>query len=191
MSKMTFMDKLSVLLNVSLSSKLFIGLFILLIIIGIVLIKNNNNENNNKKIYLMITIFISALVIFTFNTSLAKMFDYMMNNFFVIIYFPNIAIYLAAIIATNIILFVSIISNKTSKVIKNLNVIVYTIINYLLVLLLFTVNKNELDLFSHTVESHMGPWNTDYEKREILPKPKTKYENFVHINLSLCLVTFS
>ena len=45
MSKMTFMDKLSVLLNVSLSSKLFIGLFILLIIIGIVLIKNNNNEN--------------------------------------------------------------------------------------------------------------------------------------------------
>ena len=150
MSKMTFMDKLSVLLNVSLSSKLFIGLFILLIIIGIVLIKNNNNENNNKKIYLMITIFISALVIFTFNTSLAKMFDYMMNNFFIIIYFPNIAIYLAAIIATNIILFVSIISNKTSKVIKNLNVIVYTIINYLLVLLLFTVNKNELDLFSQS-----------------------------------------
>ena len=150
MSKMTFMDKLSVLLNVSLSSKLFIGLFILLIIIGIVLIKNNNNENNNKKIYLMITIFISALVIFTFNTSLAKMFDYMMNNFFIIIYFPNIAIYLAAIIATNIILFVSIFSNKTSKVIKNINVIVYTFINYLLVLLLFTVNKSGLDLFNQS-----------------------------------------
>ena len=27
----------------------------------------------------------------------------------------------------------------------------------------------------------MGPWNTDYEGREILPKPKTKYENFVHM----------
>ena len=130
MSKMTFMDKLSVLLNVSLSSKLFIALFILLIIIGFVLIKNNNNDvQKNKKIYLMITIFISALVIFTFNTSLAKMFDYMMNNLFIIVYFPNIAIYLAAIIATNVILFVSIFSNKTSKVIKNINIIVYTIIN--------------------------------------------------------------
>lgn len=150
MSKMTFMDKLSVLLNISLSSKLFIALFIVLIIIGIVLIKNNNNEQKNKKIYLVITIFISALVIFTFNTSLAKMFDYMMNNFFIIIYFPNIAIYLAAIIATNIILFVSIISNKTSKVIKNINIIVYTFINYLLVLLLFTVNKSGLDLFSQS-----------------------------------------
>lgn len=151
MSKMTFMDKLSVLLNVSLSSKLFIALFILLIIIGLVLIKNNNNDvQKNKKIYLMITIFISALVIFTFNTSLAKMFDYMMNNLFIIVYFPNIAIYLAAIIATNVILFVSIFSNKTSKVIKNINIIVYTIINYLLVLLLFTVNKSGLDLFSQS-----------------------------------------
>ena len=151
MSKMSFMDKLSVLLNVSLSSKLFIALFILLIVIGIVLIKNNNNDvQKNKKIYLVITIFISALVIFTFNTSLAKMFDYMMNIFFIIVYFPNIAIYLAAIIATNIILFVSIFSNKTSKVIKNINIIVYTLINYFLVLLLFTVNKSGLDLFSQS-----------------------------------------
>ena len=124
MSKMSFMDKLSILLNVSLSSKLFIALFIVLIIIGIILIKTNKNtEQRNRNIYFIITIFISALVIFTFNTSLAKMFDYMMNNLFIVIYFPNIAIYLAAIIATNIILFISIFSNKTSKVIKNINII--------------------------------------------------------------------
>lgn len=43
------------------------------------------------------------------------------------------------------------------------------------------LTDSELDLFSHAVESHMGPWNTDYEKREILPKPKTKFENFVHM----------
>ena len=151
MSKMSFMDKLSVLLKVSLSSKLFIALFIILIIIGIILIKTNKNtEQRNRNIYFIITIFISALVIFTFNTSLAKMFDYMMNNLFIVVYFPNIAIYLAAIIATNIILFVSIFSNKTSKVIKNINIIVYTIINYLLVLLLFTINKSELDIFSQS-----------------------------------------
>ncbi len=149
MSKMSFMDKLSVLLNVSLSSKLFIALFVLLAIIVIVLIKNNSDdEKKNKNIYITITIFISALVVFTFNTSLAKMFDYMMNNFFVIIYFPNIAIYLAAIIATNIILFTSVLSKKTSKVIKNINTIVYTLINYLLVLLLFTITKSDLDIFS-------------------------------------------
>ena len=27
----------------------------------------------------------------------------------------------------------------------------------------------------------MGPWNTNYKGNEVLPKPKTKYENFVHM----------
>lgn len=32
------------------------------------------------------------------------------------------------------------------------------------------------------IESHMGPWNIDYKtKEEILPKPKTAYERFVHM----------
>lgn len=44
-----------------------------------------------------------------------------------------------------------------------------------------SLSDSELDLFAHAVESHMGPWNTDYEGREILPKPKSKYENFVHM----------
>lgn len=43
------------------------------------------------------------------------------------------------------------------------------------------LTTDELTLFSLAVESHMGPWNTDYEGREILPKPKTKYENLVHM----------
>ena len=43
------------------------------------------------------------------------------------------------------------------------------------------LTDKELDLFSHCVESHMGPWNKDYDGNVILPVPKTKYENFVHM----------
>ncbi len=43
------------------------------------------------------------------------------------------------------------------------------------------LTEEELDLFSHAVESHMGYWNTDYDGNEILPRPKTKYEKFVHM----------
>lgn len=43
------------------------------------------------------------------------------------------------------------------------------------------LTDEELDLFSHAVESHMGYWNTDYNGVEILPRPKTKYEKFVHM----------
>lgn len=32
------------------------------------------------------------------------------------------------------------------------------------------------------IESHMGPWNTDFKtNKEILPKPQTSYERFVHM----------
>ncbi len=49
-------------------------------------------------------------------------------------------------------------------------------------------NKDKLELTNDEVvfvgkaiESHMGPWNKDYNGNEVLPVPKTKYENFVHI----------
>ena len=43
------------------------------------------------------------------------------------------------------------------------------------------LSDDELELFGKVVESHMGPWNKDYDGNEILPIPKTKCENFVHM----------
>ncbi len=40
----------------------------------------------------------------------------------------------------------------------------------------------EIDLMKRVISSHMGPWNTHpYTKEEVLPIPKDKYENFVHM----------
>jgi len=43
------------------------------------------------------------------------------------------------------------------------------------------LTDSELKFVCKAIESHMGPWNTDYNGNEVLPKPKTKYENFVHM----------
>ena len=49
-------------------------------------------------------------------------------------------------------------------------------------------NKDKLELtdeditfIGKVIESHMGPWNKDYDGNPILPVPKTKYESFVHM----------
>ena len=68
-----------------------------------------------------------------------------MNNFFIVLYFPNIAVYLAAIIIANIILLVSVFGFKTPKLVKTINVIVYAIIHYLLALVLNVITKNEIN----------------------------------------------
>ncbi len=39
----------------------------------------------------------------------------------------------------------------------------------------------EINFLSDVIASHMGPWTKDYDGNEVLPYPKTKYQNFVHM----------
>ena len=39
----------------------------------------------------------------------------------------------------------------------------------------------EIEFLGDAIKTHMGPWTTDYNGVEILEKPKTKYQNFVHM----------
>ncbi|MBE6147738.1 MAG: hypothetical protein E7168_05370 [Firmicutes bacterium] len=47
---------------------------------------------------------------------------------------------------------------------------------------LTSLKEEDIEFICDVISSHMGPWNTDYyTKEEILPKPKNKYQNFVHM----------
>ncbi len=148
MSKLSLIDKLGVLINLSTSSIGLVVALVVLLIFGILLsFTNKKNEKFNKMMYVIMTAIIVGLVIATYHSSLGNMFSYMMNNFFIAVYFPTIAIYFAAIIAMNIIVWVSIFSYKSSKQIRALNVSIYVIMSYLMALLLKVINSNKLDIF--------------------------------------------
>lgn len=149
MSKLSLFDKIGIMFETTASSNLHILAVLILIVLGLALsTTTKKNEKRNKIVYISYTIFILVFVTVSYHSSLGNMFSYMMNNFFIAVYFPNLAIYLAAIIVTNIILFISIFNYKTSTEIKNLNVVVYTIMNYLLLLVLTVINRANLDIFS-------------------------------------------
>ena len=149
MTKMSFIDKLGVLVEVSKSSNLFIVAIFMLGIIGYLFYNiNKKNMKNARKIYLGAASVILVITLVAYHDSIAKMFDYMMNNFFIAVYFPNVAIYLAALIITNIILYISIFNYKVSKLIKNINITVYCILNYILLLVLNVVVSKKLDVFT-------------------------------------------
>ena len=151
MSKLSFIQKVKILIEISKSSKLFIVLLIILLFLGIGLINTNKrNEKLNKIIFSIVIIMTIGYIYISFSNSLGKMINYMMHNFFIAALFPNIAIYLAALIITNIIVWISIFSFKSSKQIKILNVIVFIIMNYILALLLNVINKEALDIYSQS-----------------------------------------
>ena len=43
------------------------------------------------------------------------------------------------------------------------------------------LTDSERNLVMDVIKTHMGPWTTDYDGIEVLEKPKTKYQNFVHM----------
>lgn len=43
------------------------------------------------------------------------------------------------------------------------------------------LTEDQIKFLQEIISSHMGPWTTDYNGNDVLPKPKTKYQNFVHM----------
>ena len=43
------------------------------------------------------------------------------------------------------------------------------------------LNEEDALFCNDVIKTHMGPWTTDYNGNEVLEKPKTKYQNFVHM----------
>ena len=43
------------------------------------------------------------------------------------------------------------------------------------------MSEEQNELVASCIETHMGPWTTDYDGVEVLSPPKTKYQNFVHM----------
>lgn len=151
MSKLSFMDKLSVLIQITKSSTLYLVILLAVIALGLVLITaNKKNAKGNRIIYIIIYTCLMVTLLYAYRNSLSNMLDYMMDNLFIIIYFPNLAIYLAAILIINIIVWISVFNKKIPKIIKIINISIYCIITYIMILILNIINENGLDVFSQS-----------------------------------------
>ena len=149
MEKMTIGKSLSIFFEVMMNYKLSLLILVLLgILVYFLITTKNKNKKLTKKICLGVYIIIILLIMILFYKELYTFFDYMMNNLFIAIYFPNLAIYFAALIISNVIVLISIFSDKITKLIRNINIIIYTIINYILILLINVISVNNLDIYS-------------------------------------------
>lgn len=44
-----------------------------------------------------------------------------------------------------------------------------------------SLNDDDIEFICSVISTHMGNWNIDYNGNEVLPKPKNKYQRFVHM----------
>ena len=151
MKQLSLLDKLKVVVDLTSSDKTYIIVICLLAFLSILFATTNRkNAKESKKTYGIIYIISLIAIIIKYHASLSTMYDNMMNNIFVIIYFPNISVYLAAIITTNIIMWISMFNKNSKLFTKIVNSVAFFAMHYLLILLLSIITANNLDVFNQT-----------------------------------------
>ena len=149
MTRMSLGEKISVFFDVISKNQLSIIILILLLGLAYLFISTNKkNSNSTKKIYIIVYTVLIVFMLVAFSTHILKFLDYMMNNFFITVYFPNLAIYFAAIIVSNIIAFISVFNFDINRIIRNINISVYTIISFIFILLVGVVSDKNLNIYS-------------------------------------------
>lgn len=151
MRQLSMLENLNILKDISISN-IFLLILIIIMIILIIIFSSTNRMNvkRKRKFYISFYVIGISLIIIKFFKYISPMFDYMMNNFFDVFFFPNLAVYLAGIISVNVILWITTLNGKESRIIKIINSIVWAIIHYIFVVFLITVNNDKLDVLSQS-----------------------------------------
>ena len=148
MKGLSIFDKIKVVVDITMANKIFFVIMALLIFLSVLFATTNRkNAKDSKKTYGIIYLVAIICVIVKYYSSLSAIYDNMMDNLFIIFYFPNISVYIAAIITTNIIMWISMFSNKTKKITRIVNSIVFFLMHYILILILNVIANNNLDVF--------------------------------------------
>ena len=109
MSQISLGEKLAIIWKMISSSYIYLIVLGLFVFLGFLFMTTNgSNKKQSKKTYALIYIFVFLAIVIQYGQGFASFFDYLMNHLFVIFYFPNIAVYFVIIVATNIILWISI-----------------------------------------------------------------------------------
>lgn len=148
MIKLSFMDKVKKLIEIvntqPNSLLLLISLFIIFLII---LFTCKKNSKLLKIIYATIYLSIIGILIYLYYSEILSFFDYLIECIVNNILFPNLAIYVGMILIINIIMLISIISNKVKFYIKSINIIGFIIMQLFLYLIINNVIVNEINIY--------------------------------------------
>ena len=124
---------------------IFLGIFALLVILLFI------NKIKNRKVIILMAISYLILLIITICSNynaLSDVFDSIATNIFTNIYFPSTHMYLFTLILVDIVTACSFLNVKCDKAYRISNGICFFVTNFIMVLILEVVSKNEIDIFS-------------------------------------------
>lgn len=149
MIQMSLFEQLAYLVEMIVSSPLTI--FLLFIICGFVALLIAEIKSKDKTISkILVYGFLTStiLVAFIYNKSILMLLDSFMDKVFETIFFPNIVTYVLILVFINALLITLLLKNKVKEVYKVITFIATVQIDFLAILTLNTITKNDINIYS-------------------------------------------
>lgn len=150
MKYMGLLEKLLLIYEIIESSLVYIIFLGVVFITLFLLLKKSISKKVCFILNLLAIIALISYTVYMNHNILTTTFDNIMNNIFTNIYFPSVYTYLFILLFVNIVSITSLLKITLSKTYKTFNAICMLVIDFILVLILEIIAKNEIDLFSKT-----------------------------------------
>ena len=148
MRNYSLVDKSKILMDIILSSPLFLFCFMVGIAVLIFYIISIKKEKSiNKWIFISIWSFLVIILLINYNGIIIKLISNLLDDFFEALYFPDLTVYIIILFISNFFFFYSILSKKINKKYKLLNFCNVLIINIFLVLIIDIVKSNNINIY--------------------------------------------
>ena len=149
MSDYSFIERIKTIFDMVSSSSFFIALFIILVLAALVLILNNKLKNKIAKYLILISYaLIIILVIYKYSKYISNLNDSFVNKIFSLMYFPNIISYICMLIISILVIIRTFVKKDYDKVLKIGNILCFSGIEFLFVLVLEIVKDGNIDIYS-------------------------------------------
>lgn len=148
MVKYSIIEKFNVLLTIIKSSPFFLTCFIVgTFLLSFVILDFKTTKKVRNKFMLLSLILTIGFIIYKYYNYLITLSDNLVEEIFMAIYFPNLAVYTIFIVSTNICLFVSLLKKKLQNEYKVANIFSTILLDFLFILILETIIKNKIDVY--------------------------------------------
>ena len=144
----SLIEKIRMLMKLISSSPFFLIAMILgILILTMLIIFTILNKKINKWIFVSICIVVGILLLINYGSIIIKILDVIIDSAFMALYFPNLPIYISVLLISNIFFIISMFSKKQVKSKKIVNIINSIILDFLLILIIDVVSKNNINIY--------------------------------------------
>ena len=148
MNDVSLIEKIKTLMNIIVSSPLFLFCSMMAIAVLILFIISLKKENKvNKWIFISIWIVLTIIIIISYHSLVFKIIDSLFDAVFMAIYFPSTTIYFIILFIANFFFVFSLFRRKLNKKYKIINFVYTLITDLFLILIMDTVKVNSIDIY--------------------------------------------